>query len=72
MQKAFTQYSKLLSAMEGCLARNGNKFMCSSKYGFLTSSPLDIGTGLEMRVKARLPKLIKVKTMFKKCITPVF
>ena len=66
IQKAFRQYSELLSAMEGCLTRKGNKFMWSSKYGFLTSSPNDIGTGLEVQVKARLPKLIKVKTMFKK------
>ena len=63
--KAFRQYSKLLSAIEGCLTRKGNKFMWSSKYGFLTSSPHDIGTGLEVQVKARLPKLIKVKTKCK-------
>ena len=38
--------------------------MWSSKYGFLTSSPHDIGTGLEVQVmKARLPQLIEVKTM---------
>ena len=72
IQQASRQYSELLSAVEGCLTRNGNKFMWSSKYGFLTSSPHDIGTGLEVQVKARLSKLIKVKTMFKKCITPVF
>ena len=63
VQKAFRQYSKLLSTMEGCLTRKGNKSMWSSKYGFLTSSPHDIGTGFEGQVKARLPKLIKVKTM---------
>jgi len=66
IEKAFRQYSKLLSAIEGCLLRKGNKFMWSSKYGFLTSSPHDIGTGLEVQVKARLPKLIKVKTMSNK------
>lgn len=64
LQKAFRQYSELLSAIEGCLTRKGNKFMWSSKYGFLTSSPHDIGTGLDVQVKARLPKLIKVKTMY--------
>ena len=68
IQKAFRQYSDL-SAIEGCLTRNGNKFMWSSKYGFLTSSPHDIGTVLEVRVKARLPKLIKVKTMYNKTWT---
>ena len=64
IQNAFRQYSKLLSAIEGCLTRKGNKFMWSSKYGFLTSSPHDVGTGLEVQVKARLPKLIKVKTIY--------
>jgi len=66
LQKAFRQYSKLLSAIKGCLTRKGNKFMWTSKYGFLTSSPHDVGTGLEVQVKARLPKLIKVKTMYTK------
>ena len=69
VQKAFRQYSELLSAIEGYLTRKGNKFMWSSKYGFLTSSPHDIGTGLEVQVKARLPKLIKVKTMYNKTWT---
>ena len=66
IEEAFKQYSELLTAIEGCLLRKGNKFMWSSKYGFLTSSPHDIGTGLEVQVKARLPKLIKVKTMCNK------
>jgi len=70
IQKVFRQYSKLLSAIEGCLIRKGNKFMWSSKYGFLTSSPHDVGTGLEVQVKARFPTLIKVKTMFKKTLVP--
>ena len=85
IQKAFRQYNKLLSAIEGCLTRKGNNFMWSSKYGFLTSSPHDIGTGLEVQVKARLPKLTKVRTMcnktwtglnnptsFPKCFNPGF
>ena len=45
------------------VTRKGNKSMWSLKYGFLTSSPHDIGTGFEGQVKARLPKLIKVQTM---------
>ena len=69
IQKAFRQCSMLLSAIDACLTRKGNKFMCSSKYGFLTSSPHDIGTGLEVQIKARLPKLIKVKTMYNKTWT---
>ena len=69
IQKAFRQYNKVLSATEGCLTGKGNKFMWSSKYGFLTSSPHDIGTGLEVQVKARLPKLMKVKTMYNKICT---
>lgn len=64
LQKAFRQYSELLSAIEERLTRKGKKFMWSSKYGFLTSSPHDIGTGLDVQVKARFPKLIKVKTMY--------
>ena len=59
LQKAFRQYSKLLSAIEGCLIRKGNKFMWSSKYGFLTSSSHDVGTGLEVQVKARVSKAYK-------------
>ena len=70
IQKVFRQYSKLLSAIEGCLTRKGNKFMWSWKYGFFTSSPHDVGTGLEVQVKARFPTLIKVKTMFKKTLVP--
>ena len=66
IQKAFRQCSMLLSAIDACLTRKGNKFMWSSKYGFLTSSPHDIGTGLEVQVKARLPKLTKVRTMCNK------
>ena len=31
--------------------------MWNSKYGFLTRFSHDIGTGLEVQVKARLPKL---------------
>ena len=71
IQKAFRQCSMLLSAIDACLTRKGNKFMCSSvmRYGFLTSSPHDIGTGLEVQIKARLPKLIKVKTMYNKTWT---
>ena len=64
LQNAFRQYSKLLSAIEGCLKRKGNTFMWSSKYGFLKSSLHNIGTGLEVQVKARLPKLIKVKFIY--------
>ena len=42
--------------------------MWSSKYGFLTSLPENIGTGLEVQVKVRLPELIKVRIP-KKVIT---
>ena len=34
--------------------------MWSSKYGYLTSSPRNIGTGLEVEVEVRLSKLCKV------------
>ena len=60
IQKAFRQYSELLSSLEESLKLSEKKFVWSSKYGFLTSSPNNIGTGLEVRVRARLPKVIKV------------
>ena len=63
IQKAFRQYSELLLSLEESLKRSGKKFMWSSKYGFLTSSPNNIGTGLEVRVRVRLPKLIKVRAI---------
>ena len=63
LQKAFRQYSELLSSIEENLKRKGRKFMWSSKYGFLASSPHNVGTGLEVQVKVRLPKLSKVKTL---------
>ena len=63
LQKAFRQYSELLSSIEENLKRKGRKFMWSSKYGFLASSPQNVGTGLEVQVKVRLPKLSKVKTL---------
>ena len=61
LQQAFRQYSELLSSIEECLKRNGKKFMWNSKYGFLASSPNNIGTGIEVKVRVRLPKLIKVR-----------
>ena len=33
----------------------------NAKYGFLSCSPENIGTGLEVQVKVRLPKLMKVQ-----------
>ena len=63
LQKAFRQYSNLLSRIEESLKRKGRKFMWSSKHGFLASSPHNVGTGLEVHVKVRLPKLSKVKTL---------
>ncbi|KAJ7365022.1 Creatine kinase S-type, mitochondrial [Desmophyllum pertusum] len=59
IQKAFRQYSELLSSVEGSLKRKGKKFMWSSKYGYLTSSPHNVGTGLEVQVNVLLPKLSK-------------
>ena len=48
-------------SLEESLKLSGKKFVWSSKYGFLTSSPNNIGTGLEVRVRVRLPKVIKVR-----------
>lgn len=63
LQKAFRKYSELLSSIEGNLNRKGKRFMWSSKYGFLASSPHNVGTGLEVQVKVRLPKLSKVNIL---------
>ena len=60
IQRAFRQYSEILSSIEDGLKRNEKKFMWSSKYGYLTSSPRNIGTGLEVEVEVRLSKLCKV------------
>lgn len=60
IQRAFRRYSEILSSIEEGLKRNEKKFMWSSKYGYLTSSPHNIGTGLEVEVEVRLSKLCKV------------
>lgn len=60
IKKAFRQYSEILASIEQGLKRRGKKFIWSSKYGYLTSSPQNIGTGLEVQVMVRLPKLYKV------------
>ena len=62
IQNAFRKYCELLSSVEEGLKRNGKSFMWSSKYGFLTSSPNNIGTGLEVQVRVRLPRLIRVRS----------
>ncbi|XP_058942311.2 creatine kinase M-type-like [Pocillopora verrucosa] len=59
IQRAFRRYSEILSSIEEGLKRNEKKFMWSSKYGYLTSSPHNIGTGLEVEVEVRLSKLCK-------------
>ena len=63
LQKAFRRYSELLSCIEDNLKPKGKKFMWSSKYGFLASSPHNVGTGLEVQVNVKLPQLSKVKTL---------
>ncbi|XP_020612226.1 creatine kinase M-type-like [Orbicella faveolata] len=68
LQKAFRQYSKLLSAIKGCLTRKGNKFMWTSKYGFLTSSPHYVGPRFE-RIIDELP--IKIELAVDPQITDV-
>lgn len=47
--------------MEESLKQTGKRFAWTSKYGFLSCSPENTGTGLEVQVKVRLPKLIKVQ-----------
>ncbi|XP_078367858.1 creatine kinase, testis isozyme-like [Oculina patagonica] len=59
LQNVFRKYSELLSSIEGNLNRKGKKFMWSSKFGFLASSPHNVGTGLEVQVKVRLETLCK-------------
>ena len=43
--------------------KHRKKFMWNWKYGFLASSLNNIGTGIEVKVRVRLPKLIKVRTL---------
>lgn len=47
--------------MEESLKQTGKRFAWTSKYGFLSCSPENTGTGLIVQVKVRLPKLIKVQ-----------
>ena len=48
--KAFKRYSELLESGEGSLKQTGERFAWTSKYGFLSCSPENIGAGLELQV----------------------
>ena len=62
MLQAFRRYCELLASIQEALASSGKEFMWSPKYGFLTSSPKDLGTGLHVEVKVRFAKLIEVRS----------
>ena len=60
IKEAFKKYCELMRIVEDSIQNGGRRFLWSEKYGFLASSPLDIGTSLRVDVKVRLPNLGKV------------
>jgi creatine kinase len=66
MQDVFTSFCKAESALLDCLKLEGYEYMQNDHLGFLTASPANLGTGLKVVVRVRLPKLASNDTEFKK------
>lgn len=59
LQSAFRQLANGLECIRQSLACGGNEevFACSDRLGFLTSSPVNLGTAMQVIVKIQLPLL---------------
>ena len=64
IQATFKIWSKLLQCLETNLKTMKQEFLVSKKYGFLTTLLQDVGRGLRVEAKVKLPCLGKVRTAF--------
>lgn len=67
LQKAFKDFARAESSMKASLKRAGKEFAHSPHLGFLSSDPAQIGSGMHVSVKLKLPLLSK-QSQFKSLV----